>query len=60
MVGSGDAVILSQGKQVRVRWSKTAPGAPTTYALPDGTPVRLPPGRTWVALPPPGSPIDVR
>lgn len=60
VVGTGDGIILTQGMHVRVRWSKPSPEAPTTYALPDGTPVKLPPGRTWVALPPPGTAIEVR
>ena len=60
MVGGGDAVILSQGMQLRARWSKPSLAAPIRYTLPDGTPVRLAPGRTWVALPPEGASVTTR
>ena len=58
VVGSGEALILSQGKQVRATWTKSAPNAVTTYAV-NGVPVKLPPGRTWVSLPPPGLELTV-
>lgn len=59
VVGSGDAVILSQGKQVRGRWSKSSDSSVIAYVDAAGTPVRLPPGRTWVMLPPVGAPVTV-
>lgn len=54
MVGTGEALILSDGMLVRGRWSKPAPSAMTTYTDAAGAPVALPPGRTWVELPEPG------
>ena len=59
VVGSGDAVILSAGKQVAARWSKASPTAVTTYTDSTGAPIRLTPGRTWISLPPAGAPITV-
>ncbi len=59
VVGSGDAIILSQGKQVRGKWTKTSESSVITYTDAAGAPVRLVPGRTWVALPPLGAPITV-
>jgi hypothetical protein len=59
VVGSGEAIILSQGKQLRGKWSKTSDGSVITYTDGAGAPVRLVPGRTWVALPPLGAPITV-
>ena len=58
VVGSGEAWILSQGKQVKATWTKSAPNAVTTYAV-NGAPVQLPPGRTWVSLPPQGTEVTV-
>ena len=52
VVGSGDAVILSQGKRADVKWSKASATAVTTYTDSAGQPVKLPPGRTLIALPP--------
>ena len=60
VVGSGEALVLSQGQQVRARWSKTSMSAPTNYTLPDGSPLRLVPGRTWVGLPPDGATVTTR
>ncbi|MDP9389256.1 MAG: DUF3048 domain-containing protein [Actinomycetota bacterium] len=54
IVGSGDAVVLSQGKQAPVKWSKTSNTAVTSYTDAAGNPVKLAPGRTLIALPPPG------
>ncbi|HLT17302.1 MAG TPA: DUF3048 domain-containing protein [Acidimicrobiales bacterium] len=54
LVGEGDAWILTAGGLVPARWSKPSLEAVTTYTDADGNPVKLRPGRTWVALPPPG------
>jgi hypothetical protein len=54
LVGEGDAWILTNGGLVPARWSKPSLEAITTYLDADGNPVKLTPGRTWVALPPPG------
>lgn len=59
VVGSGDAVILSAGMQVPARWSKPSPSAVTTYTDAAGAPIRLNPGRTWIALPPTAAAITV-
>lgn len=54
MVGDGDAWVLTNGGLVVGRWHKPALDAVTTYTDVDGNPIGLTPGRTWVALPPPG------
>jgi len=59
-VGSGDAIIMSGGMAVRGRWSRSSPMSFTTYTDATGTPVKLPPGRTWVALPRNGAPAVIR
>ncbi len=50
LVGSGNALILSDGKAVRATWTKAGHDAVTAYTASDGTPVKLTPGRTWVEL----------
>jgi len=59
-VGSGQAVILSDGESADATWSKPSPSAITTYQATDGSPVRLRPGTTWVMLAPQGAPITSR
>jgi hypothetical protein len=60
VVGGGDAVVLSQGKQAAVKWAKASATSVTTYTDSAGQPVKLAPGRTLVALPPASGPIDVK
>ena len=55
VVGSGDALILLNGTQVKARWTKSSVGAMTTYADSAGKPISLAPGQTWVHLQEPGS-----
>ncbi|MFP5322186.1 MAG: DUF3048 domain-containing protein [Acidimicrobiia bacterium] len=55
LVGEGDAWILTGGNLVEARWSRPTEGDVTTYTTADGEEVGLTPGRTWVAIAPPGS-----
>ena len=59
VVGQGDAVILSQGTQIKVRWKKESATAMTTYTDAAGAPVRLPQGQVLVMLPPTGAGITI-
>jgi hypothetical protein len=56
-VGSGQALILSDGETADATWSKPSPSAITTYQASDGSPVRLLRGTTWVMLAPEGAAI---
>jgi hypothetical protein len=56
-VGSGQALILSDGESADATWSTPSPSAITSYQASDGSPVRLLPGTTWVMLAPQGAPI---
>jgi hypothetical protein len=49
--GTGDAWVLSDGKIVKGKWSKSSQTAMTTFADAAGAPISLPPGRTFVELP---------
>jgi len=54
LVGEGEAWVFTGGQRIVGRWVKPSVDAVTQYLLPDGTPIALTPGRTWVELPPPG------
>ena len=54
LVGEGDAVVATGGMTIAARWSKAADDAPMQLLLPDGSPLRLAPGNTWVELIPAG------
>jgi hypothetical protein len=55
LVGTGEAWVLTDGKVVKGTWSKPNVEAVTVYLGPDGKPVALTPGQTWVELAPIGS-----
>ncbi len=57
LVGEGDALILTGGQALPARWVKPSLEAPTQYLDLAGAPIRLTPGRTWVALPEPGTTV---
>jgi hypothetical protein len=59
VVGSGDAVVFVNGMQVKARWTKSGPGAVTTYVDSAGAPIPLAPGQTWVHLQEPGSAVTI-
>lgn len=55
LVGTGEGLVASGGKQVAVTWSKDAVESPLVLTGPDGEPVLLEQGATWVELVPRGS-----
>jgi len=55
VVGTGDAWILTDGKMIRATWARPTVEAVTEYRDSNGDLVALTPGRTWVALPRPGT-----
>jgi hypothetical protein len=50
--GSGQAVILRDGKEYTVRWSRPTLDGGTTYTLPNGQRMLFAPGQVWVILAP--------
>lgn len=54
MLGSGEALIFTAGHVFEATWTKPTLRSVTTYTDADGNHIALTPGRTWVALVPPG------
>lgn len=54
IVGQGEAVVATGGKVIAGTWSKASNDSPLQLFLPDGTPLLLAPGNTWVELVPAG------
>lgn len=52
VVGSGRALVLRDGQRYEASWSKPLPHHHFTITRPDGTPLALKPGPTWVLLAP--------
>ncbi|MGY1644534.1 DUF3048 domain-containing protein [Geodermatophilus sp. SYSU D00703] len=52
MIGGGEALVATGGRSVPVTWSKGSADEPVRLTGPDGQPVRLAPGSTWVELVP--------
>jgi hypothetical protein len=51
-VGSGSAVILRNGQEYTVHWSRPTLESGTTYTLPNGQRMLFAPGQVWVVLAP--------
>ena len=59
VVGTGEGVVLSEGKQVPIKWTKSSEAAVTTYTDSAGTALKMKPGSTWIALPPVGASLTI-
>lgn len=53
-VGRGDGLLLSDGRAIALRWTRTSASAPFTFTGADGAALAVPAGRTWVVFAPPG------
>ena len=53
--GRGEALVATGGRTLPATWAKNSPADRLVLLGPDGNPVRLAPGRTWVELVPNGS-----
>lgn len=58
--GTGDAIVLSNGKAVNGRWLSDSLAKPTLFNDAAGQPVKLTPGTTWVILVPQGNAASIR
>ncbi len=54
-IGSGTAWVFTQGRMIEGTWTRAEPAQPWQLKLPDGAPMTLTPGNTWVELPSPES-----
>lgn len=54
-VGSGQALVLTDGRLVVARWQRDTETSPLALVDGSGVPVTLSAGRTWVELVPPGT-----
>lgn len=54
LLGGGTGVVLAAGMAADVTWSHPERSAPMALALADGSPLSVPPGRSWWSFPPPG------
>lgn len=50
LVGSGDALIISNGHAEKLRWEKKDYGERTRFYLENGSPLILSPGNTWIHI----------
>ncbi len=55
LIGTGEAWVLTAGQLIRAEWNRPTVEAITEYRDADGNEIALTPGRTWVALPRPGT-----
>lgn len=52
LVGKGDALVASGGRTIAATWTKTAQDQRLVLIGPDGNPIVLAPGNTWIELVP--------
>lgn len=55
LIGSGDAIVLTDGKAVRGRWVRDKADSVTSFVDSAGAPIALTPGTTWLELAPGGN-----
>lgn len=51
-VGSGSGYYITQGKVIKIKWSKSKRSATTKYLDASGNAIKLNPGQTWVQIVP--------
>jgi hypothetical protein len=52
LVGSGNGVLIADGTQVALQWTRASEGEATRYTRVDGAPFELPNGQVWVQIVP--------
>jgi hypothetical protein len=58
LIGSGKAVVFTDGGATTISWSKAADGAPTYLLDSAGKPVSLNRGNTWYEIVPTGAAVS--
>jgi hypothetical protein len=51
LIGSGNALVFTDGKEIEGTWSRPNTAKPAIFRNPKGGVIRLTPGQTWVELP---------
>jgi hypothetical protein len=52
LVGSGKGVLIADGTQVPLQWSRASVRNATQFKRTDGAPFLLPPGQVWIQIVP--------
>lgn len=56
--GQGRALVFAQGRVVEGRWERESTSQSFSLTLPDGSPITVPPGRSWISLFPAGRSVS--
>lgn len=59
-IGSGTAIVLTDGKAIEGRWERSSIDAPLTFLDSSGQPISMSAGRTWIEMVEPGTATLVR
>ena len=59
-VSSGEGYYVTNGKAVKITWSKSARGAKTVYKLANGEELKLNPGNTYIQIMPLSSELTIK
>ena len=59
LTGKGEGHLIRDGQCVPITWSREKEDMPFTYTLADGSPATLAAGKTYVAVVPPESALDL-
>jgi hypothetical protein len=60
VIGEGEATVFRDGRAFEARWRKDSVDAQFEWLTPDGEPLPLAPGQTWVELVPVTGSVEVR
>ena len=59
LVGSGKALLIAEGTQVPLQWSRASVREPTEFKRTDGSPFLLPNGQVWIQIVPVETRVEI-
>ncbi|MDQ1510034.1 MAG: hypothetical protein QOG50_1878, partial [Actinomycetota bacterium] len=59
LTGSGNAIVFTDGKEIKGTWSRGDKKKPAKFVTANGAAIKLTPGQTWVELPDASYPVTV-